>query len=444
MSRRVIQPARRLEGQLRVPGDKSITHRALMVAAVGEGTAAIDGPCRGADIEATIGVLEALGAVISYSHSQVEADIGSSAPSQFQILVEGSGWAGLRKPGQALQCGNSGTTARAGLGILAGRPFEAQLDGDESLRGRPMLRVVEPLRSMGATIDGAAGGDRLPLVVRGGPLKGLELRLEVASAQVKTALILAGLQADGETAISEPHQSRDHTERMLAFLGARVRKDGNRVVVESTNLQVDTSLRIPGDLSSAAFLLVAAAIRPGSKVRIRDVGLNPTRTGILDALSRFGAEVRISDVREVCGEPWGTVTVKAGERKGISIASGDVPRTIDELPLVAVLGAVAEGKTVIEGAAELRVKESDRVAAILEGLTTMGAQIEALPDGFVVHGPSRLIGSHVDAHRDHRVAMALAIAALAAEGETVIEGWESVAVSYPEFDRDLDALKVVR
>lgn len=293
---------------------------------------------------------------------------------------------------------------------------------------------------MGAGIEGPGGGDRLPLVIRGGPLTGIEHRLAVASAQVKTALILAGLQAAGETRISEPHPSRDHTERLLAHLGVQIDRDINQLVVRSTNIRNVSSLSIPGDLSSAAFLLVAGSLLPGSEVRVEEVGLNPTRTGILDVLRSFGADVRVADARESCGEPRGTVVVRAGDRRPLTLGAEDVPRTLDELPLVAVLGALAEGETVIHGAAELRVKESDRISAIARGLAAMGARIDALPDGLAVHGPCRLRGASVDAGGDHRIAMALAVAALAAEGETSIEGWESVAVSYPEFERDLEAL----
>lgn len=440
MSGLLVRPARRLHGSLRVPGDKSISHRALMLAAVGEGECSIQGLSSSLDVRATRAALQCLRATISDSHPQVEDEVRSSRAFDFQILVRGRGWEGLAAPTEVLDCANSGTTARTLLGVLAGRPLQATLDGDASLRGRPMLRVVEPLRSMGAGIEGPGGGDRLPLVIRGGPLTGIEHRLAVASAQVKTALILAGLQAAGETRISEPHPSRDHTERLLAHLGVQIDRDINQLVVRSTNIRNVSSLSIPGDLSSAAFLLVAGSLLPGSEVRVEEVGLNPTRTGILDVLRSFGADVRVADARESCGEPRGTVVVRAGDRRPLTLGAEDVPRTLDELPLVAVLGALAEGETVIHGAAELRVKESDRISAIARGLAAMGARIDALPDGLAVHGPCRLRGASVDAGGDHRIAMALAVAALAAEGETSIEGWESVAVSYPEFERDLEAL----
>ena len=434
MNTQVIQPARRLSGELRVPGDKSISHRALLFSAVGEGECRIGGLSDSLDVAATRAVVALLGVRIRSNHkSQVEAQKLSTGEFDWQILVEGRGWDGLARPSATLDCANSGTTARSVIGVLAGRPFDTRLDGDKSLKRRPMLRVVEPLRSMGATIDGADGGRYLPLHVRGGELAGIEHRSPVASAQIKTCLMLAGMQASGETAIEEPGASRDNSERMLEYLGVSIERSPNRVVVKSTNIQNASSLSVPGDLSSAAFLLVGAAIVPGSEVTVRDVGLNPTRTGILDALQRFGAEVGTFDVHEVCGEPRGTVTVRAGDRRPLSVSGADIVRTVDELPLVAVLGAYAEGDTVLADAAELRVKESDRIASMAAGLRAMGAKVDTTSDGLMVRGTGRLNGSTVDAAGDHRIAMALAIAGLGAEGPTHISGWESVAISYPGF-----------
>jgi 3-phosphoshikimate 1-carboxyvinyltransferase len=430
----VIEPAGRLSGELRVPGDKSISHRALLISSVGEGECHIEGLSDSLDVGATRSVLASLGVQIS-SHSQplVEAHKLSTRASDWEILVEGRGWNGLQPPPDVLECGNSGTTARSLIGVVAGRPFETSLDGDKSLKRRPMLRVVEPLRAMGALIDGGEGGGYLPLRVRGGDLAGIEHRSPVASAQIKTCLMLAGMQASGETAIEEPGTSRDHSERMLEYLGVSIERSPNRVVVKSTNIQNASSLSVPGDLSSAAFLLVGAAILPGSEVTVHDVGLNPTRTGILDVLERFGARVETSDLREVCGEPRGTVTVRAGDRRPVSIGGAEIVRTVDELPLVAVLGAYAEGDSILADAAELRVKESDRIASMASGLRAMGAQVDTTPDGLVVRGAGGLRGAAVDAAGDHRIAMALAIAGLGAEGPTQVSGWESVAISYPGF-----------
>jgi 3-phosphoshikimate 1-carboxyvinyltransferase len=417
-----------------VPGDKSISHRALLISAVGEGDCRIEGLSDSLDVGATRSVLVSLGVMISSNaQSQVEAHKLSTGAFDWEILVGGQGWDALRAPVGLLDCANSGTTARSLIGVVAGRPFETSLDGDKSLKRRPMLRVVEPLRSMGASIEGGDGGRYLPLHVRGGRLVGIEHRSPVASAQIKTCLMLAGMQASGETAIEEPGTSRDHSERMLEYLGVSIERSPNRVVVKSTNIQNASSLSVPGDLSSAAFLLVGGAILPGSEVTVHDVGLNPTRTGILDVLERFGAEVVTSDVHDVCGEPRGSVTVRAGDRRPVTIGGSDIARTVDELPLVAVLGAYAEGDTVLADAAELRVKESDRIASMAGGLRAMGARVDTTPDGLVVRGTGGLRGASVDAAGDHRIAMALAIAGLGAEGSTGISGWESVAISYPGF-----------
>lgn len=430
----MVEPARRLSGELSVPGDKSISHRALLIAGIGEGRCAITGLSDSLDVAASHAALASLGIrVTSNRNPKVEPRKPSTRDSDWEILVEGRGFDGLKQPETPLDCANSGTTARSILGILAGRPFTTDLHGDMSLSRRPMARVVDPLRKMGAEIAGADEGTRLPLRITGGSLHGISHRSPVASAQIKTCLLLAGLQASGETAIEEPAASRDHTERMLGYLGVSIDRSLDRVVVKSTNIQNASSLRVPGDLSSAAFLLVAAAILPGSSVTVRDVGLNPTRSGILDVLDRYGAEVTIADRREICGEPWGTVTVKAGDRRPVAVSGDEVPRTVDELPLVAVLGAFADGETRIGDAAELRIKESDRIATTAGMLAAMGVAVETTPDGIVVRGGRRPAGASVDTAGDHRIAMAAAVAALGADGPTVIRGWDAVAVSYPGF-----------
>jgi 3-phosphoshikimate 1-carboxyvinyltransferase len=438
MSRQIITPARSVAGELTVPGDKSISHRAVLIASVGDGDCRIGGLSTAEDVEASRGAMEALGVVISNDNPQVESLKQSTRRLDRELLVEGRGWDGLKAPATTIFCQNSGTTARTLLGVLAGRPFKAQLDGDASLRGRPMARVVDPLRQMGASIAGE--GEHLPLEISGGGLRGIGYASRVASAQVKTALILAGMQAAGETVYSEPEISRDHTERILKYLGASIEESADQLIIKSTYIQNASSLSVPGDLSSAAFALVAAAILPGSEVTITGVGLNPTRTGILDVLTDFGAAVEIEGLKEVCGEPRGTVTVRAGDRRPIQVAGGLIVRTIDELPLVGVLGAFAEGETVVRDAAELRVKESDRIATLAAGLEALGARVETFPDGMSIKGPSKLRGAAVDPKGDHRIAMALAVAALGAEGQTEVSGWEAVGVSYPEFLSDLESL----
>jgi len=438
MSRQIIRPAKRVAGELRVPGDKSISHRALMIAGIGQGDCVVTGLSSADDVAATQGAVEALGIVIGHTNSSVDGPIRSTRALDREVLVKGRGLAAMRRPGRVIFCQNSGTTARCLSGVLAGRPFESTLDGDISLRRRPMRRVIEPLRQMGALID--ADDDRLPMIVKGSELNGIHYRSPIASAQVKTAVLLAGLQAGGETIFEEPVRSRDHTERLLEYLGVHIEKSTDRLIIKSTDIRNASSLSVPGDLSNAAFLLVAAAILPGSAVTVLDVGLNPTRTGILDVLRWFGAEVIIDERRDECGEPRGNVAVRAADRRHVDISGADIPRTIDELTLVAVLGAFAEGETVIRDASELRVKESDRIATLAAGLRAMGVVVQVFDDGLAVTGPAKLRGALVDSSGDHRIAMALAVAGLAADGPTEITGWESVAVSYPEFGRDLAQL----
>ncbi len=442
MSRQIVfSPCRRVEGSIRVPGDKSISHRALLVGALGEGSMEIAGISPAADVASSRSAIESLGVRVLESYVNVESLEDSTRPLDTQILLESRGYGSWRSPAVAIDVGNSGTTIRLLLGELAGSRISARLTGDNSIRGRPMGRVVEPLRKMGATIRGEDGGEHAPLEVAGTRLQGASHQLPVASAQVKSALLLAGLLAEGETGVEEPAQSRDHTERLLEYLGVRISRSGKRLIVKSTNIQ-NAKVTVPGDLSSAAFLLVAAALLPGSAVEVRGVGLNPTRTGILDVLRRFGANVGTEDVIEECGEPRGTVRVSYGDQRALDVAGDLVVATLDELPLIALLGTAAEGETIVRDAAELRVKESDRIAAIVDGLGRMGADIRGTPDGFIVKGPTKLEGAAVDAAGDHRIAMTLAVAALSAERETTISGWDSVAVSYPGFEQDLRHLVV--
>ena len=435
-----IEPATRLEGISRVPGDKSISHRVLIVGAMGEGEMEIAGLSPAVDVTSSRTAVEQLGAQIHDSKAQVDGLKASSSGPVSQILLRSSGIRGWSEPG-TVDAGNSGTTMRLLLGALAGSSIRARLTGDASLERRPMGRVVRPLRAMGASIEGADGGERAPLDITGTQLSGVIHTLDVPSAQVKSALLLAGLSANGETGVVEPGPSRDHTERLLKYLGVPIDTSGNRLVVKSTNIQ-NASVTIPGDISSAAFFLVAAALLDGSDVTTQGVGLNPTRTGVLEILRMFGAIVETADEREEAGEPVGTVRVRPAERRSLDIGRPLTVTAIDELPLVAVLGTAAAGRTIVRDAAELRVKESDRIAAMVAGLRAMGADIEATDDGFEVEGPSRLRGAEVDAAGDHRIAMALAVAALTAAGPTTITGWQSVAISYPGFAQDLESLVV--
>jgi 3-phosphoshikimate 1-carboxyvinyltransferase len=424
----VIRPARAVRGRLTVPGDKSISHRYAILAALAHGRSTIHQYAGGADCRSTLACLSALGTTI-------EGEPGIGAP----IAIHGRGLGGLTPPARALDCGNSGTTMRLMAGVLAAHPFTATLTGDASLSRRPMGRVVAPLSEMGARLE-AAQGHRPPLIVHGGSLRAIEYRPEVPSAQVKSAVLLAGLQATGATSVVEQAATRDHTERALQAFGASVTLEGRRVTLRGGQALTARELTVPGDLSSAAFPAVAAAALAGSDITIEGVGLNPSRAAILDVLRRFGAlvDAEVDDVR--LGEPIGRLRVRAGALEDVEIRPDEVPLVIDELPVLAAL-ATHGGSLTVSGAAELRVKESDRIASLVSGLRAMGAEAEERPDGFAISGARRLTGGAVDAHGDHRLAMAFAVAALGATGPTSISGADVVAVSYPSFFDDLDRLR---
>ena len=416
----VVSPAGRLRGRVRVPGDKSISHRAALIGALARGDTVIHDFLRADDCLHTVSCLRALGVGIE--------DEGS------RLIVRGMGprW---RAPMTPLDAGNSGTTMRLLAGILAGQPFQTELTGDASLRTRPMDRIVEPLSRMGARIVASGDGRFPPLRISGGSLRGITYTLPVASAQVKSAVLLAGLLAEGPTTVVEPTPTRDHTERMLAAFGAPIRRAGDRVSVTAAALR-GHEVRVCGDISSAAFLLAAAAGMPGSELTIEHVGLNPTRTGFLDVLRALGAEVDVRQTGEDTGEPVGAVTVRGRRLRGVRIGGSLIPRVIDELPVLCVIATAAEGETVISDAAELRVKESDRIAVIARGLRALGGEVEERPDGLTVYS-SRLHGGRVASAGDHRIAMAFAVAGLLAGGPVTVEGAESIAVSFPAFTRVL-------
>ncbi|HXF50836.1 MAG TPA: 3-phosphoshikimate 1-carboxyvinyltransferase [Dehalococcoidia bacterium] len=422
-----VRPAPSIRGVIRVPGDKSISHRAAILGALGEGRTVARGFLSSADTEATLGCLSALGV-----QWNLDGDV---------LTVEGVGLGGLREPADVLDCGNSGTTMRVLAGVLAGQPFLSVLTGDASLRSRPMERVATPLRAMGATVLTREGG-LAPLVILGGALRPIRHCLPVASAQVKSAVLLAGLYAEGLTVVEEPAPSRDHTERLLASMGADVRREGNVISVSGiTGGLAPLDLTVPGDLSAAAFWMVAAACAPGSEVTLPGVGVNPTRAGIIEALETMGATVEVREERLAGGEPVADIVVRASRLRGATFGGDLIPRLQDEIPALAVAAVFAEGRTEVRDAHELRVKESDRISALATGLRAMGARIEERPDGFVIEGTGALRGAVVESHGDHRLAMAFAIAGLLAEGETVVEGADSVAVSYPGFWDDMDRLR---
>ncbi len=419
--RLVTTRARRIAGAFRPPSDKSLTHRAALLAGIARTPSRIARPLLGEDCRATLTALRALGIA-----ARVEGDA---------VEIEPDEW---RTPAGDLDCGNSGTTARLLAGLLASREgLSARLVGDASLSRRPMRRVAEPLRLMGARLE----GDTLPLTVRGAGLRGTAYASPVASAQVKSAILLAGLRAEGPTSVTEPTLSRDHTERMLRALGVPLASEGRTATLAGPAAFDGFDFEVPADVSSAAFLLAAAAMLPGSELVARDLALNPTRTGILGALAAAGVSVSVEGSRERLGEPIGALALTGPKALGaFSIEPGAVPSLVDEIPILAVLATQCEGTSVFSGCAELRVKESDRLALTAEGLNRMGARVEERADGLAVHGPTPLAGTVIEARGDHRIAMAFAVAGLVAEGETVIEGAEAIATSFPGFEEALNAL----
>jgi 3-phosphoshikimate 1-carboxyvinyltransferase len=424
--KRTVRAARRLRGTIEPPGDKSISHRAAILNAIAGGEATVDNFQTGADCLATVRCLRALGARIE-------------SPAPGALRVQGTGRSGLREAAAILNAANSGTTLRLLAGLLAAQPFFSVLTGDASLRSRPMGRIVDPLRAMGARIQGRAGGTRPPLAIEGGRLRGIRHRLPVASAQVKSALTLAGLYADGETVLEEPAPSRDHSERMLRAMGAViVAGEGGQRVSPLTGELTPLSLRVPGDISAAAFWMVAAAAHPDAELRLTGVGVNPSRSGILDALRAMGARITVEEERTWGCEPVADIVVHSSRLRGTVIEGALIPRLVDEVPALAVAACLAEGETLVRDAGELRVKESDRIRATAGELRRLGADIQELPDGMVIRGVGRLRGAACGSHGDHRLAMALAVAGLLAAGETTVRGAEAAAVSYPSFWDDVD------
>lgn len=423
----IVQPTDGLRGAVRLPGDKSISHRALMLGAIAEGATRVTNWLPAGDCQATLRCVRALGVPIEQHDAAT-------------LTVHGVGCDGLQPPRQTLDCQGSGTTMRLLAGLLAGQPFPSTLDGHEGLRRRPMRRIIEPLRQMGADIEGRDGRFP-PLKIRGGNLHGIDYRLPVASAQVKSCILLAGLFADGPTTVHEPGPARDHTERMLRAMGAEIHIDGPTITLVPQPAPLrPLALQVPGDFSSAAFLLVAGAIVPGSRIVIEAVGGNPTRTGLLDVLHTMGARIDVEDQGESGGEPLIDLAIRYSDLQGAQVDGPLVVRMIDEFPVLAVAATQAGGKTVVRDAGELRVKETDRIAAVATELRKMGAELEEKPDGFVMHGPVTLQGAVVDSHGDHRLAMALAVAGLIADGETVVEGAQVIDDSYPGFAEALRGL----
>ena len=415
-----------LRGSLNVPGDKSISHRSVMFGALAKGTTEISNFLKGADCLSTISCFRSMGVDIQETDQT--------------ILVRGKGLHGLRRPDHMLDCGNSGTTTRLISGILAGQDFDVTLTGDESIQKRPMKRIIEPLSLMGAHILSVRGNDCAPLSISGSHLHGISYSTPVASAQVKSAILLAGLYADGETRVTEPARSRNHTELMLASFGADVKTEGTTAIIRPAEELFSQSIQVPGDISSAAFFMAAALLVPGSEVLLKNVGINPTRDGVLRVFRQMGGAIETVSQTSRAGEPAADLLVRSSRLHGTEIGGDIIPTLIDELPVIAAAACFADGVTVIRDAAELKVKESNRIQAMAENLTAMGADVTETEDGMIIRGGKPLHGAVIDSRNDHRIAMTFAVAALASQGEVSIPQWDCVNISYPAFLDDLRSL----
>lgn len=416
-----------LKGEIIIPGDKSISHRSVMFGAISRGKTTISNFLPGEDCLSTIACFRTLG-----------VDINMDDPDK--VVINGKGFEGLKEPEEILDVGNSGTTIRLMMGILSGRPFFSVIKGDVSIGKRPMTRVTKPLSQMGAIIDGREKGEFTPLAIRGGNLKGIEYTLPVASAQVKSSILFAGLQAEGVTTIYEPSKTRDHTERMIRQFGGEVTSDGLVVSVKGGQNLHGTDVYVPGDISSAAFFLVAGAVLPDSELILKNVGLNPTRTGIIDVMKEMGADMEIINQRRDEFEPIGDIIIRTSSLKSTEIEGDMIPRLIDEIPVIALLATQAEGTTVIRDAEELKVKETNRIDTVVNELRKLGANIEATDDGMIIRGRTSLTGGTVSSHGDHRIGMMLAIAALLAKEPVYLENPDAISISYPEFFTHLQSV----
>lgn len=417
---------RRLRGEVTIPGDKSISHRSVMFGSIAKGTTEIQGFLQGADCLSTISCFQKMGVTIENKGTTV--------------LVHGNGLRGLKKPDSILDCGNSGTTTRLISGILSAQDFSVTLTGDASIQKRPMKRIIDPLSQMGANIRSIHDNGCAPLVIQGSALKGIHYCSPVASAQVKSAILLAGLYAEGETRVTEPYVSRDHSERMLSCFGADIHTEDTTAILQPAPELYGGRVMVPGDISSAAFFIAAGLTIPDSEILIKNVGINPTRAGILHVCRDMGADLTLMNPAEGKGEPSADILVRTSRLHGITIGGAIIPTLIDELPIIAAMACFAEGETVIKDASELKVKESNRIDVMVRSLSAMGADIEETEDGMVIRGGKTLHGAVIDSKLDHRIAMTFAIAGCLAEGETEILGAECVDISYPGFYEDLRRL----
>ncbi len=427
MANIIVTSRRGLRGEVKVPGDKSVSHRAIILSSVAEGMTSIHGIQSGEDVRRTADALQAMGVSITGEGCN-------------DLNVHGVGLRGLREPNEVLDMGNSGTSMRLLAGLLSGQRFFSVLTGDQYLCNRPMGRVTRPLRSMGATIMGRQDVNFPPLAVQGGALRSINHRPEKASAQIKSCILLAGLYAEGGVTIEEPVPTRDHTERMLGLFGLSLKISGPSIHLEGHQQMRGGEIWIPGDISGAAFVLAAAILVPDSEVTVRDVGVNPTRTGFLEALAAMGGQFKVDNLRERSGEPVADITARYAQLKGIELRGFIIPKLIDELPIISVLASVAEGQTIIADAEELRVKETDRIRAMVEGLHKMGADVEETPDGLIIQGNPEITGAQCSSYGDHRIAMSLIIAGLRARGETIVEDTDCINTSFPGFMHLLESL----
>ena len=420
-----VTTLKRIEGEIITPGDKSISHRAALFNSISFGKSQITNFCVGDDKLAILNCLKGLGAKIEESNNS--------------IYIEGTGLNGLSEPKNILNAGNSGTTLRLVSGLLSGNDFYSVITGDGSLRSRPMKRIVTPLSEMGAMISGRKGNSLAPLTFQGGNLTAIEYKMPIASAQLKSCLLIAGLYATGKTVIQQPGPSRDHTEKILQSMGAQIEINGLTIQIQKSELSA-IDVNVPSDTSNATFWIVAGCCHPNASIKLKNVGINPTRTGMLEVLNAMGANIQISNEKVEGGEPVADITVESSELIGVEISGDIIPRVIDELPILALAACFAKGKTIIKDSEELRVKESDRIKATVNSLTKLGAQIEETKDGMVIKGGSQLVGSEVNSFGDHRIAMTNGIAGLIAKGETTIINSESADVSYPTFWETLKTL----
>lgn len=422
-----ICPKNGLKGKFKVPGDKSISHRSVMLGSIASGTTEVYGFLMGADCLSTIDCFRKMG---------IQIDV-----SDEKVVIHGKGLNGLTASTDILDVGNSGTTMRLITGLLSAQKFNSKITGDSSIQKRPMNRVSIPLKEMGASFEGEKDGKLFaPFGIEGKPLKGIKYTLPVASAQVKSAIILAGLYAEGKTIIEEPEATRDHTEIMLNYLGADIKHNGTEIICNPVKELYGKTIYVPGDISSAAFFMVAGAICENSHIILENIGINPTRTGIITVLQNMGADLKIINERTVCGELVADIEIKSSKLKGTVIEGDLIPKLIDEIPVIAVAATFAEGQTIVRNAEELKVKESNRIRTVKDELTKLGADIEETEDGMIIDGVNKLIGAETESHNDHRIAMSIAIAALKAEGKTIINNSECVDISFPNFYHYIEEL----